>query len=162
MCFDGLECSNLTDNDGDVIMGEADVPFKFKSGRCYPDCKLDTCPNYRLCKSINWRSADCCSGLCTNCDEYFGARLDTKENIRCCICLEKNKLGISSPWCVHYLCVVCFKKIYWSVPGLGEEIRPLGCFGKCPICRAHKPIPVACTKVEPHTVPLDDYVVKMW
>lgn len=139
---------NICDGSGMCLMQTGENTYtKMKDFQCDHNCKPIQCPNHIICNAVVTQCyLDCCSGLCANCDISFGTWnggkgiLNTKQNIECCVCLEENMLGISGPRCKHYLCIDCFKKIYWpevKYDENDEEIEPEEWFSKCPLCRAH-------------------------
>lgn len=84
------------------------------------NCVLIECPNYIVCENKNpqWVMG-CHTGLCFDCELGFGewingkGILETKYEVDCCVCLDESCLGISLPFCSHYICVSCMKKIYF-------------------------------------------------
>lgn len=98
------------------------------------------CKNFELCRGKIWEGIDCY--LCLNCDIMYGTwksihgpkktgkgYLNFKDDIECPICFE-TKRGVDQANCEHYLCIQCFRNIYYKdfieepeypYPDLNEE-----------------------------------------
>lgn len=94
---------------------------------CEHNCQLIKCPNFRICeKSLPQQFIDCYHGLCASCNVLFGPRrggkgiLEFKSNTECPICLEEKCDSVSFPKCSHFVCIDCFKRMWW----LGEDVEP--------------------------------------
>ena len=93
-----------------------------KKSECQHNCKSIKCPNFKVCNTIvpQWY-LDCHSGRCQSCNMFFGnwngsggcGNLNFVDNIECPICFE-NKEGVNMPRCDHYICIDCFKYIYFK------------------------------------------------
>ena len=121
---------------------------------CSHDCKPIKCPNYLFCNSLcpQWYLY-CHKGFCVNCAICYGKLLNTMDNVKCTFCTKKNTLGVQNPKCDHYLCVDCFKRLYYGpdddellqLCGFNETQRdivlnqytlePPSYLGKCPLCK---------------------------
>ena len=79
------------------------------------------CKNYIVCTNIT-ESAD----ICLECEMLFGrwrgnkGSLEIKENEICPVCLKINTC-ISRPNCDHFVCVECFKILFFESPNLSQE-----------------------------------------
>jgi len=94
------------------------------------------CKNYEVCGEVLPMWWFECKGhyLCTNCDSQFGTWSDPKhgvyktgkgelgfaDNVECPICFEC-KRGVSQFNCDHFLCIDCFKRLYYG----DQSGRPL-------------------------------------
>lgn len=71
------------------------------------------CPNAKICENVTK------DDICYDCNMLFGSWrgykgiLDKKENILCPACL-KYGYGISRPTCNHFICIDCFKILYFG------------------------------------------------
>jgi len=104
---------------------------------CSSDCcsldpiELVKCPNYTLCDSYeSQETLDENNGLCIYC-YIMNGKLEFKENIKCIICLENNKIGVCfETKCDHHICTDCYKKKYL----VDDEDDKNNIFKKCCIC----------------------------
>ena len=76
---------------------------------------MSKCQNHIICAN----TVDADKQICFDCNMLFGKWrgnnriLNIIENIKCPLCLRMNTC-ISRPSCEHFICVDCFKKIYFS------------------------------------------------
>ena len=116
-----MSIKKLCDGHGECLMeiNSEDEYVKDPEYVCEHDCVLIECPNYVLCNNKRPQCIlSCSNGVCIDCYLFFGTWkgkciLETKLDIECCVCLEEHCLGISLPRCVHYICVICMKKLYF-------------------------------------------------
>src|SRR3989338_7691778 len=82
---------------------------------CIHGCRDHECPNFSICgnKCPQW-VFDCHGGRCMTC-AISHWDLKFKSDEECPICLEATTCA-SSPKCTHYICVDCFKRIYYGNP----------------------------------------------
>jgi hypothetical protein len=79
------------------------------------------CKNHLLCGAVLPEWWYDCKGhyLCSNCDCMFGkwqggkGVLPTKQDTECAVCLETG-IAINLPNCEHYICINCFKRIWYG------------------------------------------------
>lgn len=92
---------------------------------------LIKCPNFILCKSYESQEIlDENNGLCIYCCVMNG-QLEFKEDVKCIICLENNKIGVCfNVSCEHNICVECYKKKYLVDDGDDNNIFKVCCL--CP------------------------------
>lgn len=94
--------------------------------------ELTNCPNFLLCKSLESKEVlDETNGLCLYCFIMNG-KLEFKEDTKCIICLENNKIGVCFDIkCDHHICVDCHKKKYL----VDDEDDKNNIFKVCAICQ---------------------------
>ena len=101
---------------------EDGVEIYHKHYDCQYNCEPIKCPNFKVCNTLNPQCIlDCHNGRCYQCNMLFGnwnksggcGNLNFIDNIECPICFE-NKEGVCMPRCDHYICIDCFKRIYFK------------------------------------------------
>jgi len=103
---------------------------------------MTNCPNYIICNN-NLKDDRM---LCLDCNMLFGkwrgfkAILDITDDTSCTICSEIN-ICVSRPNCEHYLCIKCFKDLYFITSNkniednkLSEYLEQIASYKKCHLC----------------------------
>lgn len=107
------------------------------------------CPNHRVCGNlVSEGHMELYNGMCLYCSMYIGewcgGRKLAWRNIEdCCVCYEENLTGVSIPWCDHFVCVECFKKLFrclsdeWNEQSENDtDVVDTLALMRCPLCRA--------------------------
>jgi hypothetical protein len=82
-------------------------------------------PNYKLPKREPCKNNSVCykfeekgrNGFCLDCIEnipFDNKLLELKENSDCDVCLKEDSCCVKRLHCEHYLCIQCFRKIYFN------------------------------------------------
>ena len=114
---------------------------------CQYQCEPLDCPNFVIC-NVNgpkWY-LDCHNGFCGNCSAIFGCKVKISniENEECAICFEEIDQVAQFPKCIHYVCIGCYKRIYFGEDQYYdtedsddkyEIIEPQN-IKDCPLCRS--------------------------
>jgi len=101
------------------------------------------CKNYVICN--NQTEND----FCYDCEMLFGKWRNKNINLNfkidnCTTCELKNNICVSRPTCEHFLCINCFKVLYFGSTNyinlnndlnLGEYLEYKNFLKKCRICK---------------------------
>ena len=99
------------------MQAEASAATPKEEENAKPERKTKRCPNYVLCEGIIW-ARNINDNSCRECCSKFGrerrdrGELTFKEEVDCPICLETGP-GVEQAFCMHALCIVCFKQCYF-------------------------------------------------
>jgi hypothetical protein len=128
--------------DGSCLSQMDDGNYQKGYGKiCQYECEPLECPNYIICETNFplWLSY-CHHGYCPNCTAIFGCKVNI-QNIKpekCDICYEKITTVAKFPKCAHYVCIPCYRKMYYDLDYSNEEDYEANSIESCPFCR--KPI----------------------
>lgn len=127
--------------DGSCLYQLDDCNYKEGYGDpCEHQCKPIDCLNFIICESNypQWCS-DCHHGFCVNCSAIFGCKIQLLEieKEECCICYEETTTMAQFPHCRHYVCILCYKKIYYDNEEQDDEdnYNQNDKLTSCPFCR---------------------------
>lgn len=108
---------------------------------CPHHCEPLQCPNYIICKQkFPLWLVDCHGGFCMHCTVIFGCQVEiiTKEKEECAICFEETDKMAKFPQCSHYVCISCYKRIYFGKNHGQENVEEDEeniIINSCPMCR---------------------------
>lgn len=87
---------------------------------CKDSCQLVPCPNYTVCQTkLPQILLDCHWGRCLQCNILLGKDLSVRNDekgVECDICYETKTVHIKGPWCSHWQCLECFRRVYRIQP----------------------------------------------
>ena len=100
--------------------------YECKDGVCYLKPSTN-CKNHMICQNRSYRE----DRLCLDCYNIFGEwRSNQKtevimkdDNDKCPVCEEDDKTVIYRMNCDHFVCVDCFKKIYYGIELKKPQIK---------------------------------------
>lgn len=76
--------------------------------------KMDECKNNSVCYKFEVKDSD---GFCEECISNIpldDIKLQIRNNESCNICSKENTCCVKRLFCEHFICVVCFRKIYFN------------------------------------------------
>ena len=82
-------------------------------------------PNYKLPKRQPCKNNSVCykfeeknrNGFCLDCVDsipFDNKLLQLRDNSDCDVCLKEDSCCVKRLYCEHYICIVCFRKIYFN------------------------------------------------
>lgn len=99
-----------------------DLDGNFYGGKtfyCENNCEPIKCPNYILCNNIRSKNLlNSFENVCLNCNMFFGSwrgwnNILKQEINDCKECLVENTVCILNEKNKNFLCIECFKKLYF-------------------------------------------------
>ena len=76
--------------------------------------KMDECKNNSVCYKFEVKDSD---GFCEECISNIqldDKKLRIRNNEECNICSKENTCCVKRLFCEHFICIVCFRKIYFK------------------------------------------------